>query len=126
MESYYRCYTPRGSLLLDKATCDGDLIIGYIDELVRRNMSKLREIDGSCKLIVRGSTRGEWVFRPNEAGINCKEEDIKTDCTIVVSQETLAGIRTGRVNPVEAFYEGKVAINGDLELAKRVGRRLLG
>ncbi len=47
-------------------------------------------------------------------------EDKEADCTISTTIETLAGIRSGDINPMMAMMGGKVKIKGDMGLAMQL------
>jgi putative sterol carrier protein len=47
-------------------------------------------------------------------------EDEDADCVIICSADTLAGLKSGDVNPMMAVMTGKVKIKGDMGLAMKL------
>ena len=46
--------------------------------------------------------------------------DEEADCVIICSAETMAGLKSGDVNPMMAVMMGKVKIKGDMGLAMKL------
>ncbi len=47
-------------------------------------------------------------------------EDNPADCTVITTEETLVGLKTGSVNPMMAMMSGKIKIKGDMGLAMKL------
>ncbi len=47
-------------------------------------------------------------------------EDKPADCTVITTEETLVGLKTGSVNPMMAMMSGKIKIKGDMSLAMKL------
>ncbi|GJM33140.1 MAG: sterol-binding protein [Saprospiraceae bacterium] len=47
-------------------------------------------------------------------------EDKEADCTIITTEETLIGMKTGAVNPMMAVMSGKIKVKGDMGLAMKL------
>jgi hypothetical protein len=81
----------------------------------------------NCRLIVTGSTGGEWLLGVNNHAlhVNC-DHDHPIDCTIWVSADNFMKIVNGTLHPASAFIEGKVSITGDSDVAIAMGKLLFG
>ncbi|GHA62448.1 sterol-binding domain-containing protein [Amylibacter ulvae] len=71
--------------------------------------------DGSIKIVVDGE--GSLII--NESGAVASDDD--AECTMTADAETLAGIMTGEVNATSAFMSGKLAVDGDMSQAMKLG-----
>lgn len=49
-------------------------------------------------------------------------EDRDTDCTIRISEENLAKLLTGKLNPMTGIAMGKLKISGNMGVAMSLGR----
>lgn len=72
------------------------------------------------KFVVNGAGGGTWVF-------SCKGQpsissgDAPADCTITMGASDFVALANGELNPQMAFMSGKLDIEGDMELALRLG-----
>lgn len=58
----------------------------------------------------------------NESGASISDEE--ADCTLTADVETFQGIMSGDVNPTSAFMSGKLAVDGDMGIAMKLGQVL--
>lgn len=69
--------------------------------------------------------RRYWSFELAAEGCRLRAEPVeKPDVEIITQAETWWQIADGTLSPVEAFGRGKMRIRGDLELAKRLYKKL--
>lgn len=54
-------------------------------------------------------------------GAEVTNEDKDADCTITISQENLADLLAGELNPTMAFMSGKIKVAGDMSVAMKLG-----
>jgi len=71
--------------------------------------------DGSAKFVIEG----EGAVRIDENGAHASDDD--ADVTMTADAETFQGIMGGDIDPTAAFMSGKLAIEGDVGLAMKLG-----
>ncbi|MBN8549536.1 MAG: SCP2 sterol-binding domain-containing protein [Deltaproteobacteria bacterium] len=77
-------------------------------------------LDATYKFIVKGPGGGSWVFRcKNPVGVS--EGEGAADCTISMNAGDFVCLAKGELNPQMAFMSGKLDVEGDLELALKLG-----
>ena len=70
---------------------------------------------------VDGEQGGSWIVDlKNAPGSVSAGEAATADCVITVSQDDLAGIMDGSVNPQTAFLMGRIKIAGNFMLATKL------
>ncbi len=73
------------------------------------------DFEGSAKFVIED----EGVVRIDESGASADDSD--ADVTMTADSETFQGILSGDVNPTSAFMSGKLAIDGDMGMAMKLG-----
>ncbi|WP_069300760.1 SCP2 sterol-binding domain-containing protein [Neptunicoccus sediminis] len=91
-----------------------------INQAVEALNAKLGDdgFDGSVKVEITGE--GSLVVDSNGA----RAGDEETDCTLTADAETFVGMMDGDVNPTSAFMTGKLAVDGDMGVAMKLGALL--
>lgn len=74
--------------------------------------------DGSVKMEIEG----EGAVIIDSDGVRADDGD--ADCTLTADLETFEGMMTGDVNPTSAFMTGKLAVDGDMGAAMKLGSLL--
>jgi putative sterol carrier protein len=74
--------------------------------------------DGSVKVEIAG----EGSLIVDADGARAGDED--ADCTLSADAETFQGMMEGDVNPTSAFMTGKLAVDGDMGAAMKLGTLL--
>lgn len=74
--------------------------------------------DGSVKVEISGE--GSLIVD----GDGARASDDDADCTLTADAETFAGMMDGEVNPTSAFMTGKLAVDGDMGAAMKLGTLL--
>jgi len=72
-------------------------------------------IDGSVKFVIEG----EGAIMVDGGGVRAADED--ADVTLTASQETFEAMMAGDLNPTSAFMTGKLALDGDMGMAMKLG-----
>jgi putative sterol carrier protein len=74
--------------------------------------------DGSVKVEIAG----EGSLIVDSDGARASDDD--AECTLSADAETFQGMMTGDVNPTSAFMTGKLAVDGDMGAAMKLGTLL--
>ncbi|MEJ6708640.1 MAG: SCP2 sterol-binding domain-containing protein [Amylibacter sp.] len=74
--------------------------------------------DGSVKVEI--ADEGALIVDGN--GARASDED--AECTLSADAETFQGMMSGDVNPTSAFMTGKLAVDGDMGAAMKLGALL--
>jgi putative sterol carrier protein len=81
-----------------------------------------KKLDGSFDGSVKFNIEGEGSIIVDQSGVRAGDEE--TDCTMTADAETFEGILDGDVNPTAAFMSGKLAVDGDMGTAMKLGSAL--
>ena len=79
---------------------------------------KARGFDGTAKFVIEGE--GSVYIDANGA----RASDDEADVTLTASRETFEGLLDGSVNPTMAYMTGKLAVDGNIGLAMKLGSAL--
>lgn len=71
--------------------------------------------DGSAKFVIEGE--GSVVID----GDGVRASDEETDVSMTADAETFQAIMDGELNPTAAFMGGKLAVDGDMGMAMKLG-----
>ncbi len=80
------------------------------------------KLDGGFDGSVKFEIDGEGSIIVDQSGVRAGDDD--TDCTMTADAETFEGILSGDVNPTAAFMSGKLAVDGDMGTAMKLGSAL--
>ncbi|XP_034038282.1 non-specific lipid-transfer protein [Thalassophryne amazonica] len=70
-----------------------------------------------------GGKEGIWIVDvKNGKGCISNDSGKKADCTIIMSDEDLLDLMTGKLNPQTAFFKGKLKISGNMGMAMKLQR----
>jgi putative sterol carrier protein len=88
-----------------------------IDTAVTALNEKLGDssLDGSAKFVIEGE--GAVIIDENGA----RAGDEETDVTLTADVETFQAIMDGDLDPTTAFMSGKLAVDGDMGMAMKLG-----
>lgn len=73
--------------------------------------------DGVAKFVISG----EGAVMIDGAGVRAGADDDAADVTLTADAETFQEILDGALNPTNAFMSGRLAIDGDMGAAMRLG-----
>lgn len=62
-----------------------------------------------------------WIDGTGEANAAADGHGKTADCTVSLSLETMKQLRDGAVEPMAAFFKGKLRVSGDFSLAAKLG-----
>jgi putative sterol carrier protein len=91
-----------------------------VDEAVRALNARLPggEIDGTIRFVIEGA----GVVLIDGRGATVGDGD--ADCTLTADADTFRELLEGELDPTTAFMSGRLAIDGDMGLAMRLGTLL--
>ena len=79
---------------------------------------KAKGFDGTAKFVIEGE--GAVYIDANGA----RAGDDEAEVTLTASRETFEGLLDGSVNPTMAYMTGKLAVDGNIGLAMKLGSAL--
>lgn len=79
---------------------------------------KITSFDGTAKFVIEGE--GGIVI--DSDGVRAGDDD--TDVTLTADVETFQAILDGSLNPTTAFMTGKLAMDGDMGTAMKLGAEI--
>jgi len=74
--------------------------------------------DGSVKFVING----EGAVMVDSSGVRAGDEE--ADCTLSADPDVFQSMMDGSLNPTAAFMTGKLAVDGDMGLAMKLGAML--
>jgi putative sterol carrier protein len=79
-------------------------------------------LDGSVRFVIDG----EGAIRVDEGGVAADDGagDGAADCTVTADADTFRALFAGELDPTAAFMSGRLAIEGDMGLAMKLGSLL--
>jgi len=99
----------------------GDIFLKRLPATLHERAAEAAKANASVKFVVEGETSGTfWVDLRREPRVLA--EDRPADCTLILGGDVLLDIASRRLNPVAAFGQGKVRVQGPLPLAAHVMR----
>ncbi|HEU4833568.1 MAG TPA: sulfotransferase [Pyrinomonadaceae bacterium] len=96
----------------------------YVPRRIAERKDKLHDINAICKFVVSGNDSGVWRVDLTGNGNSVTASDGNAHCTVMILDRDLLGLVSGKVNPGEAYMQGKVRIEGDPDLVMRIGQVL--
>lgn len=89
-----------------------DVITAAVDAL---NEKMNGSFEGTAKFVVEG----EGALIIDESGARAGDDD--ADVTLSADADTFEAILSGNLNPTAAFMTGKLAVDGDMGMAMKLG-----
>ena len=93
-----------------------------MSEVVTKAVQKLGEKIDSFDSVAKFVITGEGAIMIDEDGVRAGDED--AEVTLTASRETFEGLLDGSVNPTMAYMTGKLAVDGNIGLAMKLGSAL--
>jgi len=104
-------------------------VFNQISSVLEKNGADyVKKVKGVFRFEVKkGSDTGVWVVDAKTGNGSVKFGDAgKGDVTIAVSDDDLVQLMTGKLNPQQAFFQGKVKIKGNMGLALKLKELQVG
>ena len=130
-----RAHEPFLTLQHDAEACEaiaresGDSALGFLGalaglgrpiHLTRARVDHLRQVGGTVGLTLTGP--GGFSLRAHFGGGTPAAEP---DCDLILDREIYAQLRAGEIDPQDAFMGGKIAIDGDMQVAMQLALAVL-
>lgn len=93
-------------------------VFAKIEEQLKADPAKAKEIDGIFKFDVTGAAAGIWIVDCKAVAVT--EGDGEADVTITVGDDDLVAIDAEELDAMQAFMLGKVQVEGDMGLAMKL------
>jgi len=102
-----------------------DIIEKKVANRLKKNPDEAAEIGEKVAVELTGEGGGRWVLDCSKNPATVKEDNVtEVKTTIRMSGDDLMKISKGELNGVTAFMFGKIKIEGDLNLAIKLGKVL--
>jgi len=89
-----------------------------IDAAVRALSDRIGDgFDGSAKFVIEG----EGAVIIDGANVRAAAEDAAAEVTMTADADTFRDILSGDLNPTAAYMSGKLALDGDMAAAMKLG-----
>jgi len=95
---------------------------GIKNELEKKGAELVKRINGIFRFDVKnGDEKAVWIVDvKNGTGSVSTDENGKGDVTITMNDEDLLNVMLGKLNPQQAFFQGKLKIKGNMALAMKL------
>ena len=91
-----------------------------MSDVIKAAVAKLnKKMDGGFDVTAKFAIEGEGAIMMDENGARAGDDD--ADVTLSADAETFAEILDGSLNPTSAFMSGRLAVDGDMGLAMKLG-----
>lgn len=99
-----------------------DMIFNAIQDKINAQPEKAKAVNGVFlyKILHDGKIAKEWTLDLKNGIVHVGKADIKIDTTLLVADEDLVQIATGKLNPQSAFMKGKLKITGNIMLTQKL------
>lgn len=97
---------------------DVKAVFAEIDERLKADPDKSKDIDGIFKFVVTGEGAGTYVVDTRE--IEVREGEGEGEVTITLEGPDLVAIQDGSLDAMQAFMLGKIEVDGDFGLAMKL------
>jgi protein-tyrosine sulfotransferase len=111
-------------------TCEKELDLSLffeskVTEIVRSKHDEFRFRNCICKFVISGVKGGTWILDTTGKKVTFRKgETNDADCSITLSYQTFYDIFRGDINPVDAYDQREIHVDGNIETALRYGKLL--
>jgi predicted lipid carrier protein YhbT len=92
-----------------------------VTQRVAADPTLVQRVNAVYQFNVLGDDGGTWVVDlKNGAGDVWAGQHDDADCVISMNREDFMALATGRINPLNAFMQGRIRVQGDIMMATRL------
>lgn len=96
-------------------------LFAKVTQRVAADPTLVQRVNAVYQFNVHGDDGGTWVVDlKNGAGEVWSGVHESADCIISMNQDDFLALATGRINPINAFMQGRIRVQGDIMMATRL------
>lgn len=92
----------------------------FLQQRLRTRAEQAATIQGSCSFVLQGQGGGTYKVDFTQNPPVLLPDEGKGDCNLTISVASFEEMTAGRLNPILAWREGKVKVEGNLAVAEKV------
>jgi len=98
-----------------------------VTEIVKNKQDEFRFLNSICLFVIPGAEAEMWLLDTMGKSVTFRKgETNDADCSITLSYQAFYDLFRGDKNPVDAYRQKEIHVDGDIETAVRYGKLLLG
>ena len=117
-------FTPPTSLIMSKAIKSEAVFLALSGVVAKAGEELCKKIKGVIKYVIVDEEKNElgtWIIDLKTApGSVTKAGEAKADVTLTVADDDFVQMSTGKMNPQQAFMQGKLKIKGNMGIAMKM------
>jgi putative sterol carrier protein len=89
------------------------------------NETIVKKINGVFKFVITNSSGEQqvWILDlKNKGEVRVGSQEDSADCILTASDDDIVGIMTGQLEPTEAYFDGRLKIDGEIGLAMKLNK----
>jgi F420-dependent oxidoreductase-like protein len=96
-------------------------LFAKVTQRVAADPTLVQRVNAVYQFNVQGTDGGTWVVDlKNGAGEVWSGKHEAADCIISMNQDDFVALASGRINPINAFMQGRIRVQGDIMMATRL------
>jgi F420-dependent oxidoreductase-like protein len=96
-------------------------LFAKVTQRVAADPTLVQRVNAVYQFNVHGDDGGAWVVDlKNGAGQVWSGQHEAADCIISMNQDDFVALASGRINPINAFMQGRIRVQGDIMMATRL------